>query len=101
MVVPRSLVVEMHRLRIEFGRERQNLLARDVTRAISAKPADGKIFEGEHDRGENGGGGQIVAALCGNLNPLAWMARPIPAGADSDGNPIGAVSAAGFGRNCA
>ena len=35
-----GLLVEMHRLRIEFGGKRQNLLARDMARSVSAKPAD-------------------------------------------------------------
>jgi small-conductance mechanosensitive channel len=44
---------------------------------------------------ESAAGGQIVAALCGNLNPFARMARLCP---DRYLGP-GAVSPAGFGRN--
>ena len=43
--------VEMHRLRVELGGKRQNLLARDVARSERAEMAGLEIFEGQrcHD----------------------------------------------------
>src|SRR6185437_6033869 len=51
-----GVLVEMHRLRVEFGGKRQNLLARDMTRPERAERARRKIFEGEgHGSGIAGG----------------------------------------------
>jgi hypothetical protein len=43
-MVARGFLVGVHRLRIELGREREDLLARDRTRAIMGDGADGEIF---------------------------------------------------------
>ena len=43
----RGLLVEMHRLRIEFGGKGQYLLARDMARPESAETAGREIFEGQ------------------------------------------------------
>src|SRR5438270_4855638 len=42
----------MHRLRIELGGKRKNLLARDAARSESAEMAGWKIFEGERHDGD-------------------------------------------------
>jgi hypothetical protein len=64
----------MHRLRVVLAGELQDLLARDMARAEGAEAADRKIFESEgHSVRDCGREGQIVAALCGNLNPSACM----------------------------
>src|ERR1700758_150299 len=41
------LLVEMHRLRVEFGGKCHDLLARDMARPERAERARRKIFEGE------------------------------------------------------
>src|ERR1019366_1214548 len=74
------LLVEMHRLRIELGGKGKRLLARDAARSESAEMADWEIFEGQHHHGDCGEEGPIVAALCGNLNRPACMARAPRAG---------------------
>src|SRR5262249_39863266 len=94
--VLRRLLVEMHRLRIELGRERQDLLAGDVARAEGAESADREIFEVEdHRRGITGRKVRLwphFAAI--TTRAPAWLVllmvrryRPGP------------VSSAGFGRN--
>jgi hypothetical protein len=71
----RRLFVEVHRLRIEFGGERQHLLPRDATRTESAEMAWRKIFEAEcHGRGWLEGS-LIVAVICGILNLPTHMAH--------------------------
>src|SRR3954471_18160745 len=68
----RRRLVQMHRLRIEFGGEGQHLLARDMARPETAETAGREVFEAErHFRGMAGSwsGSLIVAVLCGNLNP--------------------------------
>ncbi len=64
----RRLFVEMHRLRIEFGGEREHFLARDMARTERAEAAGLKIFESQGHRSGLPEGSPIVAALCGNLN---------------------------------
>src|ERR1041385_7798298 len=43
----RCRLIEMHRLRIEFGGKFQHLLARDMARPVRAETAGRKIFEAE------------------------------------------------------
>jgi hypothetical protein len=87
----------MHRLRIILGREGKDFLACDMARAEGTEAADGKIFKGEGHRCWNyRKEGQIVAALCGNLNPYARMARAPVCPARLQAGP---VWAAVFGRN--
>src|SRR6202023_4072320 len=76
----RGLLVEMHRLRVVFARKLEDILARDMARAEGAEAADRKIFESEgHSVRDCRREGQIVAALCGNLNPSACMASTLRA----------------------
>src|SRR6202011_4179673 len=66
-------LVEMHRLRIELGCERQDLLARDVARSECAEMAGRKIFEGQRHDGDWWDGSLIVAVICSNLNRSTRM----------------------------
>ena len=77
-----GLLVQMHRLRIEFGGEGQNLLARDVARSERAEMAGREIFEGQRviDRrcGLRIAGGEarlwpLFAAI--STRPPAWLVR--------------------------
>src|SRR4051794_171479 len=50
--VLRRLLVEMHRLRIEFRGKGEHLLARDMARPIAAETAKREIFEAERHDGD-------------------------------------------------
>jgi hypothetical protein len=71
----------MHRLRIELGGEGANFLDRDVAWSETAQRARLKVLENKrvHGRGHLSES-PIVAALCGNLNPIhfAWFAFDLP-----------------------
>ncbi len=76
----RRLLVEMHRLRIEFAREVDDLPARDGSRTETSDMPLGEIFKRElvwlfgHEWPMEGG--PIVAAISGNLNPPTTSAIP-------------------------
>jgi hypothetical protein len=69
-----SFLVEMHRLRIELGGERQYFLARDVARAKAAEMAGREIFEGQRHLGIAGTKARLwplFAAI--STRALAWL----------------------------
>ncbi len=80
-----GLLVEMHRLRVEFARELQYFVARDVARAERTETAGFEVFECQ--RGHVLGkisweklpeGSPIVAVISGNLNPSKCMGHEHP-----------------------
>src|SRR5215470_13408299 len=67
-----SLLVEMHRLRVEFGGKGQNLIARDMERPEGAERTRWKIFERER----HGSGNAEEMTDCGRTLRQSQPVRP-------------------------